>query len=53
MSCSSAVRVTRPPVSGTRLTQTRTFIGGRAQDRIRSFVGSKSGVLPATATVTG
>ena len=25
ISCSSAVRVTRPPVAGTRLTQTRTF----------------------------
>ena len=52
ISCPSAVSTIRPPVAGTRLTQTRTSIGV-AQLRIRAFSGSNSGVAPATATVTG
>ena len=48
IACSSGVRTIRPPVIGTRLTQTRTFTSGSSQ-----FSGSKSGVEPATATVTG
>ena len=47
----SAVRMIRPPVTGTRLTQTRMFTPAYA--RMRAFSGSKSGVAPATATVTG
>ena len=45
----SAVSTILPPVIGTRLTQTRIV----HQDRIRVFSGSKSGVEPTTATVTG
>ena len=50
IACSSAVSVIRAPVSGTRLTQTRTFT---RQLRTRVFSGSNSGREPATATVTG